>query len=146
LNRICTWAWLEEKASRKDFFFFNTHFDHKGVVARERSAELLLEKIKAIAGKKPFFLTGDFNATPDTVPIKRLSAALRESRAVSAGKPEGPVGTFNGFDRTRKLEAPIDYIFVGGAVQVLTYAVLTDSREGRYPSDHLPVVIQAEVG
>ncbi|MBC8138428.1 MAG: endonuclease/exonuclease/phosphatase family protein [Fibrella sp.] len=146
LNRVCSWARLADKESGdRDFFVFNTHFDHKGVVARERSAELILARIKTIAGKKPFFLTGDFNLTPDTVPVRKLAAELRDSRAVTETKPYGPFGTANGFDINRPLDTHIDYIFVSPGIRVLKYAVLPDNWGLRYPSDHLPVLIRAEI-
>lgn len=145
LNRICTWVRLMEKGSGVEFYLFNTHFDHKGTVARDKSADLILEKIRAIAGNTHFFLTGDFNLTPDTPPIRRLSSALRHARTVSETPPYGPTGTFSGFDVTRPLEGAIDHIFVSARIRVLKYAVLPDQWGGRYPSDHLPVVIKAEV-
>ena len=33
-NRTMTWVHLREKATGKEFYYFNTHLDHKGVVAR----------------------------------------------------------------------------------------------------------------
>jgi endonuclease/exonuclease/phosphatase family metal-dependent hydrolase len=146
LNRICSWAHLSDRESGdRDFYVFNTHFDHRGIVARERSAELILAKIKALAKKKPFFLMGDLNLTPDTVPVRKLAAELRDARAVTETKPYGPVGTFNGFDINRPLEQPIDYVFVSPGVRVLKFAALPDNWGGRYPSDHLPVMIRAEI-
>lgn len=144
LNRICTWACLRNRATGKSFFTFNTHFDHQGSIAREKAAEIILQKIAAIAGENPFFLTGDFNLTPDTAPIQRLSAALRNARTVTETKPYGPFGTFNGFDIMCPLDTLIDHIFVSPDVTVLRYAVLPDNWALRYPSDHLPVTIRAE--
>ncbi|MDD4191111.1 MAG: hypothetical protein PHI28_07265, partial [Mangrovibacterium sp.] len=66
-----------------------------------------------------------------------------DSRQVSAIPPEGPEGTFNGFDINRELKDRIDYIFVNKEVKVGRYAVLTDSKGQRYPSDHLPVYVEA---
>lgn len=147
LNRICTWARLSDNDSKgRDFYVFNTHFDHKGSEAQRKSAELIVTKIKAIADKKPFFFSGDLNSTPETPQIKLLSAELRNARTVSETKPYGPVGTFNGFDVNRPLGEPIDYIFVSPTVRVLKYAALPDQWDKRYPSDHLPVVIKAELG
>jgi endonuclease/exonuclease/phosphatase family metal-dependent hydrolase len=147
LNRICTWAKLSDHASRgRDFYVFNTHFDHRGEEARRKSAELILEKIKAIAGNKPFFFTGDLNSTPETPQIKLLSAELRNSRVATETKPYGPYGTANGFDINRPLDMHIDYIFVSKGIRVFKYAVLPDQWDKRYPSDHLPVVIEAELG
>lgn len=144
LNRICTWVSLRERTTGKEFHHFNTHFDHKGTVAREKATEIILQRISAIAGRGTFFLTGDFNLTPDTAPIQRLSAALRNTRTVTATKPYGPLGTFNGFDRNSPLDTQIDHIFVSPDVKVLRYAVLPDSWGLRYPSDHLPVTIKVE--
>ena len=144
LKRICTWAKLRNRATGKTFFVFNTHFDHQGNIAREKAAEIILEKIAKIAGAATFLLTGDFNLTPDTPPIQRLSAALRNARTVTETKPYGPFGTFNAFDIKCPLDAQIDHIFVSSDVTVLRYAVLPDNWGLRYPSDHCPVIIKAE--
>ncbi|MBK6997747.1 MAG: hypothetical protein IPH31_23740 [Lewinellaceae bacterium] len=41
----------------------------------------------------------------------------------------------------------IDYIFVSksAGVSVKKYAVLSDSKDLRYPSDHLPVLVELEL-
>lgn len=59
---------------------------------------------------------------------------------VSRAPPYGPVGTFNGFKPDAPLTDRIDYIFVSEQIEVHRYATLTDRFNGRYPSDHLPVV------
>ncbi len=143
LNRICTWARFRDNESFKSFYIFNTHFDHQGVVARKRSAELILKKISEIADRKdPLLLTGDFNLTPDEKPILLIKQRLRDSKYASIDLPKGPSGTFNGFDIKSSLENRIDYLFVNRRFEVANYAVLTDSNKGRYPSDHLPVLIE----
>ncbi|MBS1563601.1 MAG: endonuclease/exonuclease/phosphatase family protein, partial [Bacteroidetes bacterium] len=40
-ERICTWAEFEDRQTGFIFYYFNTHFDHKGVVARRKSIDLL---------------------------------------------------------------------------------------------------------
>jgi endonuclease/exonuclease/phosphatase family metal-dependent hydrolase len=55
------------------------------------------------------------------------------------------LGTFNGFDIKSPLDTRIDYIFVNKLVEVNKYSVLTDSKDGRYPSDHLPVAIEIQL-
>ena len=74
-----------------------------------------------------------------------MRAALRDAYEASATPPYGPVGTFNGFRIDAPIERRIDYLFVSPHVSVLSYAALTDSRNGRFPSDHLPVVIRARI-
>jgi endonuclease/exonuclease/phosphatase family metal-dependent hydrolase len=45
ITRIVTWAKFKDLKTKKVFFVFNTHFDHRGTVARRESANLLLKKI-----------------------------------------------------------------------------------------------------
>jgi endonuclease/exonuclease/phosphatase family metal-dependent hydrolase len=139
-NRIASWARLRERRSGQEFFVFSVHFDHEGVIARRESAQLMLRKIKEIAGDHPVLCLGDFNATPDSEPIAIMAAGLRDARQESQTPPYGPVGTFNDFKLDAPLQDRIDYIFLGPRWRVLSYAVLTDSYDGRFPSDHLPVV------
>jgi len=141
LPRIVSWGRFQSKVTGKQFLVFNTHFDHIGVEARKNSATLIRKKIEEMTKGKnlPVILTGDFNLTPDEEPIKMLKEYLSDSREVTEEKPYGPVGTFNSFDWNAKMENRIDYIFVHGQIKVLKYAVLTDSKNQRFPSDHLPV-------
>jgi endonuclease/exonuclease/phosphatase family metal-dependent hydrolase len=139
-NRIASWAKLRERASGQVFYAFSVHFDHQGVIARRESAHLMVRKMHEIAGENPALCLGDFNATPESEPIRIMSASLRDARAVSKTPPYGPVGTFNDFKIDAPLKDRIDYIFLGPRWQVLRYAVLTDMHEARFPSDHLPVV------
>jgi endonuclease/exonuclease/phosphatase family metal-dependent hydrolase len=146
LNRICTWARLKEKETRKTFYIFNTHFDHIGVKARKESALLILKKIDDISGRKdPVILTGDFNLKPEEKPLVLIRQKLKDSRQITSTIPQGPVGTFNDFDFASKLENRIDYIFVNKMVDVRKYTVLTDSRDNHYPSDHLPVLVEIQL-
>ena len=141
-NRICSWAKFKDLQSGQTFFFFSVHFDHQGVEARRQSGHLMVTKIKEIAKNAPVVCVGDFNSTPDTEQIKTLQTLLGDAYQLTQRPPYGPVGTFNGF----KLDAPlldrIDYIFVSRGSTVLSYAVLTDSLRGRYPSDHFPVLAE----
>ena len=51
LNRICTYAVFRDKKSKKEFMALNLHFDHIGNIARVKSSELILKKIKEINPK-----------------------------------------------------------------------------------------------
>lgn len=142
-NRICSWGKFKDLKNGKIFFFFNSHFDHEGKVARRESSKLMLKKIKEIAGKMPVIATGDFNADPTDEPIQVILAdgLLKDSYAISATKPYGPVGTFQNFQIDSPLANRIDFVFVTDGIKVNKYGVLTDSRNGRFPSDHCPVVV-----
>lgn len=141
LNRIVTWGRFQSKVTGKQFLYFNTHFDHIGIEARKNATVVIKNKIDEMSKglNLPVILTGDFNLTPETEPIILLKKYMKDSREVSEEKPYGPVGTFNSFNWNAPLKERIDYIFVRGEIEVLKYAVLTDSKEQRFPSDHLPV-------
>lgn len=139
-NRICSWAKFRDLNTKKDFYFFNVHFDHQGVEARRQSGYLMQKKIKEIAGNALTICTGDFNSTPETEQIKTMKSFLSDCHDVAAQPPYGPEGTFNAFKFDAKMENRIDYIFVTPSIKVLKYGVLTDAKSQRYPSDHQPVV------
>jgi endonuclease/exonuclease/phosphatase family metal-dependent hydrolase len=140
-NRICSWVKFKDKHTMKEFYFFNVHFDHQGVVARKESGKLMVKKIKEIAKDVPVICTGDFNSTPDTEQIATMQTLLSDSYKVTHMAPYGPEGTFNDFKFDASLSKRIDYIFVSRQIVVSKYAVLTDAtQDHRYPSDHLPVV------
>jgi endonuclease/exonuclease/phosphatase family metal-dependent hydrolase len=93
----------------------------------------------------PVILTGDFNLTPELEPISLIKKYLSDSRDISEQKPYGPVGTFTSFDWNAPMEKRIDYVFVQGNIKVLKYAVLTDAKNQRFPSDHLPVFVKVQL-
>ena len=142
LPRIATWGAFETKAGNKRFYYFNTHFDHVGSEARVNSAKLLLKKVESLVGKAPVVVSGDFNATPDAEPYEVLTSVLQDGRAKTAAAAYGPEGTFSGFELTADKDFPrIDYIFVQG-VEVQSYETISDFFNDKFPSDHLPVLIE----
>ena len=146
-NRLCSWAKFKDLKSKKTFYLFNVHYDHEGKVARYESSQLILRKIKEIAGNMPFFCTGDFNATPNQEPIQVLmnSGWLLDSKLVSKTKPYGTDGTYHGYKVDAAMKDRIDYIFVPQSVEILKYGVINDIQYGRFPSDHFPVMIKARL-
>ena len=141
-NRVCTYALLEDKDSSKTFWIFNTHFDHVGKEARKNSATLILKKIKELnSDKHPVILTGDFNMEPDHESIKYIKSELKDSKEIAA-LDFGPEGTFNGFQFNKPVTRRIDFAFVSKDITVSKYAVLSDSWDLHYPSDHMPVLIK----
>lgn len=143
LPRICTAVLFQVKGSDQKFWVFNTHFDHRGDEARLQAVDVILNKLKELnQARHPAIVMGDLNLTPDTPPIKKLFGALNDTRAVS-DLVFGPEGTWSSFDVQKELDRRIDYIVVSDQVKVSKYAVLTDNRDLRNYSDHLPVFIQA---
>ncbi len=146
LPRICSWARLVEKGSGRAFYVFNVHFDHQSQESRERSAALLVARIGARLHGDPVIVTGDFNAGEENPALLFLLGAgkaesdtrLRDSFRVVY--PEAvSVGTFNGFEG-RTTGPKIDAVLVSGMWKVESAAIVRTSVDGRYPSDHFPVV------
>jgi endonuclease/exonuclease/phosphatase family metal-dependent hydrolase len=138
LPRVCTWALLETREGNR-FYVYNTHFDHVGEKARAESARLISTHVRNSV-KAPTVILGDFNVTPDTAPYGVLSEHFQDARQESLTEPYGPEATFNAFRFEEQPERRIDYIFLYGKWEVLSFATLSDSKEMRYPSDHFPVV------
>ena len=145
-NRICTWGKFEDLKNHKQFYFFNVHYEYEGDVARRESSNLMISRIKSIAGNQPVFLTGDFNAFPTEEPIRILndSGFLNDSYKITKEAPVGPVCTYHGYDSTIKTEERLDYIWVTDSIQIDKYGVLTNTLYGHTPSDHFPVMVVAE--
>jgi len=147
-NRIVSWGKFRDKLSGKVFFHFNTHFDHRGKLARKNSAILLLEKVNEIGTNFPIVVTGDFNVIPDSEPYQIIINGLEnipdshliDGITISNYPHYGPVGTFTGFILENLSEQPIDYIFIKNDIKVILHGTLTDSYYGRLPSDHMPVL------
>ena len=154
LKRICTYARFKDLGSSQIFWVFNTHFDHKGVVAREKSAELITAQIDKINVREdPVLLMGDFNAVPGSAPIVAIMESMndaKEQASVVAFGPDGtvrfrPDETAGRFGIDQPVTRRIDRIFTSkGNWRVLKHAVLTDSNNLKYYSDHLPVFIEAK--
>ena len=145
LERICTYGLFKDRITRKAFWVFNTHFDHIGIIAREKSSELILKKINKINRQSlPVILMGDFNSTPNSPPVKEIITELSDALQISMEKLHGPRGTFNGFNEDLPIEKRIDYIFTN-KLKVLSYTHINDRLDNnRHISDHLPVMIKIQ--
>ena len=140
LNRIVTFGEFKVLNSNKKLVVYNSHFDHIGETAREKSADIILNHIeKNNYYNSAVVVMGDFNAKPYESPIKILSESLNDSFIVFPF--EKPFGTFNGFEINSKLDDRIDYIF-NKNIKLTDYIHVYDKLlNGLWPSDHLPIVI-----
>ena len=151
-NRIVTWAEFKDNMTGKVFYHFNTHFDHMGEIARQESAKLLLKYIKNVAGNSAVIVSGDFNSPPDSPTYQILTQnskseseiRLFDTKLVSLNPHHGPDGTFTGFKLSALTEKsePIDYILVTRNIKVINHGTLSDTFNGFFPSDHMPVLAE----
>ncbi len=155
-NRTCTWARLVDLGSGEAVAVFNTHWDHVSQRAREGSAGLIrgraMEASRLVTAKGdhavPVVVMGDLNAAEDNPAF----AELLSGGGGSGGDgwllvdtyremhPEGPAGTFTGFNTESDGGArKIDHVLRGPGLRVLDAGIDRRKIGGRYPSDHFPV-------
>lgn len=168
--RICTWGrFAGQTATDNDaFYFFNTHMDHVGVIARREAAKLIVSKIREIAQGAPVILTGDFNVDQnDEIYVIFTESGLLKDSYLATRQRFAENGTFNSFNPDLYTESRIDHIFISPETDVYSYGVLTDGYwqpniessdtikghdapqqinfskyTRRLPSDHYPVFIR----
>lgn len=146
--RFCSWVGL--KRNKKRFFVFNSHWDNAGKEARNQSANVALKQVEKIAGRNRVIFAGDMNTQADSKAVTTLNSTnlLKDAKELAKVK-RIPVGSFTNFDVNSVSERQIDHISVTPSIPVYKYGVLDnryhDGKDWRYPSDHLPVVIEIEL-
>ncbi len=145
--RICTVCEVFSHELQQNIRVFNTHFDHVCGPARTLGVKIILEYMHRLNQKEklPTILMGDLNARPGSRPIRILTENLHSYADIHLnsiyGSPaaEKISNTYHGFTGRSK-GAPIDYIFVSDEFMVEDAYVDTTCEDGRYPSDHFPLV------
>lgn len=139
LPRVATWVKLKDKKNDKTFYFLNTHFDHRGKVARHEAAKLIAARVAKF--EAPTVITGDFNCGENSKPYQAMvteQGKVTDTYRAKFASPEKGEGTFNGF-RGTDTGARIDWVLHTSGFQTRTAAINKFNDDGRYPSDHFPV-------
>lgn len=134
--RTATWAKMRHIASGKEFFFVNTHLDHRGKEAQKNGLALVRERIAAMnPDNLPLILMGDFNVNPDDSCILELDKEMTCARC--SATDSDTKGSFNGWGTSSRV---IDYIYYSGFSACPIFKVI-DKQYGKVPyiSDHYPV-------
>lgn len=141
-NRICSWAVLQDKETGFAFAVFNSHWDHISIISRNKSAQLLLERIEEYAPDMPVVIMGDFNCKAETVAYETLiNGGFIDSRYVADETSDSI--TYHGYNNLSVDDKIIDHIlFKAEYGYANSYKVVTDTYDGIYSSDHFPVVSQ----
>ena len=137
-KRTATWALMKDKKTGKQFYFVNTHLDHRGAEAQRQGLELIVERIAQINPKGyPMVLTGDFNVKPDNAALKDLDTKMQSARKIAPRTDNHP--TFNNWGKI-KPDMVIDYIYVSGFSACPEYHTVTEKYgTWKYVSDHYPI-------
>ncbi len=146
--RFCSWVNL--RRNKKRFFVFNSHWDNIGKEARNQSANVALKQVEKIAGRNRVIFAGDMNTQADSKAVTTLNSTnlLKDAKELAKVK-RVPTGSFTNFDVNDGANRQIDHISVTPSIPVYKYGILDnryyDGKTWRYPSDHMPVVIEFEL-
>lgn len=141
-SRIVTWARLHHLATRRQVWVYNTHFTLREGEGQLESAARINEHVAGLPPGSAVVVMGDFNAAAEYSATWRTatSQGLHDAWTIAAER-HGPAVTSNGFGPPPEgWEARIDWILVGGPVEVPSIATVLHSVDGQYPSDHYPVL------
>ncbi|HEV7288996.1 endonuclease/exonuclease/phosphatase family protein [Sphingomonas sp.] len=135
--RMATWGLFETVAGKR-LWLINTHFPYRAEdeVARSKCAAAIAEWVAKRPVSDVVVLTGDFNTGPESDAHRILSGRLDDAW-VAAPERKGPEGTFHGFSGMPGKR--IDWVMARGLTPVAVETV-DFGRDGRFPSDHFPVV------
>ena len=140
LERVASWVKLKDKKTGRIFMAVNTHFDHKGKIARRESAKLIMRKIQEIVGDNPAVVTGDFNVTEqDEAYTTMVTNDFKMYDAYHMTENNtGEKYTFHNFCRIPADKAEkIDFIFITPNVKVIHTHIEQPNKECQL-SDHNP--------
>ena len=147
-SRIVTWARFYHLGTGQQLVVYNTHFSLRQGAGHLRGTRLINERIAALPEGSAVVAMGDFNAVAERSETWTAATAhgLRDAWVV-AKERRGPAITANGFGPPPEgWDGRIDWVLVGGHVSVLAAETVVYSREGRFPSDHYPVLVRLKVG
>ena len=145
VKRMVTWVRFLDRKTHKEFYFWNTHFDHRSQPSREKSALLINKRVAALQTKLPVILVGDFNAVAkanrayDTL---TTTGGFKDTFVSAKEKVNADWNTFNSFQKTKKGKRRIDWILTKGPVKVDRTSIVLFEKFKQLPSDHQPVTTQ----
>lgn len=117
---------------------FSTHLLHSHQQPSDTQNLQVDALLKVLPGTKTVVL-GDFNATPDSMPIRTISTTLRDTDPVSTPTWSiYPAGC--SICNPQSLDTRLDYIFVTKDLQTNSFKV--ERADG---SDHLPISVMIEI-
>lgn len=162
-SETLTMLQLKDQLTGKVFALLNTHLAFSKVDKRGFQANFIGDHIDRVSKEMPVFLTGDMNTFPHRLDLEKLpfydgdyvhrvlmKHSLYDSREMSVLGHLGPYSTFTNnsddgvpFKGTGTPGVFLDHIYISKGITVLIHAVQPGTVGGLFPSDHLPVLIDA---
>ena len=129
----------DEKAGGKKLVLINTHFDHRGKVAREEAAKIIRGRVTGFPKGTRVVITGDLNSGEGSKPYQSLVGGnvIDTFRKIhpECSKEESTFTAWTG----QLIGNRIDWVLCNSNFRVLSAEINRTNENGRYPSDHYPV-------
>ena len=140
-RRTVTWVKVRDKKTRQELYYFNTHLDHVGKIARREAVLLLCDIIdKMVPAGVPVILGGDLNSDIRDNIFRPLEAhGLAAAREITAETSH--LNTYNGFGSGSGV---IDHFFIRG-IEPHRFATLNGDYGATYISDHYPIRLDFDI-
>jgi len=138
LCRICLYAVLKDKEMGEIFTFMNVHYGF-GDNGQVKSSKLLYDYSKKISDY-PTFITGDFNMTSDRPGYQEITKYFTDVNMATAKETSH---TFHEYGKQAK--SRIDYCFANSKVTPVNQKNITETVDGKYPSDHYGLYIELDI-
>ena len=137
-SRCATWGLFRHIPTGVEFYYINTHLDHKVVLAQVEGMKLIAQDFEKHKENYPLFLTGDFNVTSANVAIDPIESFMYNAREVAPEIFTDYDSTYNGF--TTGKDSIIDHIYCSDYLKVVEYHTINEQYGGvNYVSDHYPI-------
>ena len=144
------YLFLESKKTEKRFLFLNLHADYR---ADDGTRALQLKAVNTFLKDEkwknvPAIVVGDFNSTAEQTSISSfLADNPRIGMTSEIAEVKGDIGpTLVEGAFTQRIPYVFDYIFVTkDLISTKYYSAIDNVKNGKYPSDHLPVVAEIEI-
>ncbi|MGH3762950.1 endonuclease/exonuclease/phosphatase family protein, partial [Actinophytocola sp.] len=147
--RMATWTRFRDRHTGTELAVVNTHFDNVSESSRVRSAELVRDRINALPPELPVILTGDFNtpAGQSAAYTVLVDGARLTDTWIAAPEWRSPLyATWHGYEPLVPDGTRIDWTLTRGSLTVEAAGINTFSRDGQFPSDHLPIQALLTIG
>ena len=140
LPRIANMVKLTDKlAGDKKLIFINTHFDHRGKIAREEAAKIIKTRVNDFKKGTRVVIAGDFNSGEGSKAYRSLVGGnLIDTFRIAHPIRTEEESTFTAWNG-RLIGNRIDWVLCSSNFRVLSAKINRTHENGRYPSDHYPV-------
>jgi endonuclease/exonuclease/phosphatase family metal-dependent hydrolase len=147
--RMVTWIRFLDRVTGKQFYAVNTHFEAFDAIARQLSAELMLRRAEEeFDPALPVIATGDFNEAArvgGTVYDLLVTNGPFLDTWEEAEQRSALFATFHGYRPLVPGGDRIDWILTTPGATTSLAEIITFSKHGQFPSDHLPVLADVEL-